>query len=430
VIGSVLVLACLGVSAVGSQLAPITIEDSVKVALANSPKLRAARMEQQAARAQNGREKPVARPNVTAEVRGTLQGPKVTYPQAGGRIGTVLPEQYGQAALTIDQLIFRPGAGAAGQRYSAMNQAAHWNYLKAENDLILDVRKAYINLVARQALADVALHGVKMASAQLEQTKLMMAAGNAMERDVKASDSDLAEAEQGVLRAENGVGLARANLNRLLGRKPEDAVQIVAVPGALIVPAYTDSGIELALKRRPEIRILEEQLRSARAGAILAGTQDKPSLSAQAIGLSQTPSAFVRSEYFAASLILRWNPFDTGKSHADVGEARARVGQLEAILEDAKLGIRLEVEKALNDMKDAEARIKASERQVAAAEAAADVSRLRFQVRQALQLEVSGALFNVTKARSNRAQAQFDLHLAVAEFAHATGGDVSEAGSK
>src|SRR5205814_7320540 len=119
--------------------------------------------------------------------------------------------------LTIDQLLFRPGARAAGARFDAKNRAAHWEYLKAENDLILEVRRAYINALAAEAQAEVAREGAKMAAAQMEQTKLMLAAGSAMERDVKASDGDLADAEQGVLRAENGVRAAHGNLNRVLG---------------------------------------------------------------------------------------------------------------------------------------------------------------------------------------------------------------------
>ena len=408
----------------------VTMEQSVRIAIEYSPKLRAARMEELAARASNSKEKPVAIPNVSMEVRGTVQGPRVTYPRPGGGDDTVLPERFGQAALTVDQLLYRPGAREAGERYNAQNRAARWEYLKAENDLILEVRKAYTSALAAEAQSDVARQGAKMASAQLEQTKLLLAAGTAMDRDVKASDSDLAEAEQSVLRAENGVTAAKTNLNRILGRVASSPLFVMSLPSSASILSAPQPAVDLALKRRPEIRMLEEQLRAARAGATLAATQDKPALSAQGMASTQTPSAFVRSEYFAASLVLKWNPFDTNKTRADAAEARYRVLQLEALLEDAKLGIKQEVEKARNDLEEAEARINVSERQVTAAESAAEVSRLRFQVRQALQLEVSGAQFNVTKARSNRVQAQFDLHLASADLAHASGTDVREVPAK
>ena len=99
---------------------------------------------------------------------------------------------------------------------------------------------------------------------------------------------------------------------------------------------------------------------------------------------------------------------------------------MEALLEDAGLGIRLEVEKAWREMGEAAERIRAADRQAAAAESAADVSRLRFEARQATQLEVSGALLNLSKARSNRVQAIYDLHVAAAEYRHATGADIPQ----
>jgi len=46
---------------------------------------------------------------------------------------------------------------------------------------------------------------------------------------------------------------------------------------------------------------------------------------------------------------------------------------------------------------------------------------VRFEARAALQLEVSGALFSLSKARANQAQALFDLQIAAAEYAHAIG---------
>ena len=184
----------------------------------------------------------------------------------------------------------------------------------------------------------------------------------------------------------------------------------------------------MALKRKPEIKQLEEQLRAARAGVLLAGSQNGPALSARATASAQSPSAFVRSEYFAGSLVLTWNPFDSGKTRDDVREARARASQLEALLDDARLGIRLEVEKAWRDMGEAADRIRVAERQVQSAGSAAEVSRLRFESRQATQMEVANALVILTRARSNRTQAVYDLHTAAADYAHATGADVSQEG--
>jgi outer membrane protein len=410
----------------GGQTAPLSEADAVRLALQNSPKLRAVRMEAHANQAQVERERPVARPDITLEAEGRLQGPRVTFPKAGNGDVTVVPERYGKVELSIEQILYRAGLGAARERYAAQTRGNEWEALRAENDLIHEVRRAYFSLLSAQAMAEVARGGVDLARKQLDQTKLMLEAGTASERDVKVGDADLAEAEQGALRAENGMALARANLNRVMGRDPASPVTVATAPPAPEVPAGPEEGITLALKRRPEVRQLEESLRAARAGVSLARSQSSPSLSARASSGAQTPSAFARSHYYAAGLVMTWNPFDTGKVRADVQEAQAQAGRLDALLEEAKLGIRLEVEKAWRDMVEARSRIASAERQVAAAEAALDVSQLRYQAGSAIQLEVSGSLFKVIQARSNRAMAVFDLHLASADYAHATGADVPE----
>jgi outer membrane protein TolC len=406
--------------------APLSVDDAVRLARTNSPKLRAARFEAQAAQTETDREKPVARPTVTAQAIGTLQGPRVTFPRDGEGDATVLPERFGRVELMVEQVLYRPGLGAARERYAAQTRANVWDYRRTENDVIQEVRRAYFNLLTAQTMAEVARGGVETARKHLDLVKLMLEAGQSSERDEKAADADLAEAEQGAIKAENGVALARADLNRLMGRDLASSLTTSSQRTLEAVPDGPEAGIALALARRPEIRQLEENLRAARAGVSLARTQAQPSLSARATAARQTPSAFTNDNYYAAGLVITWNLLDAGKTRADVQEARARVGQLEALLEETKLGIRLEVEKAWRDMREARARIAAAVRQVAAAQAALDVSELRYQQRAATQLEVSGAIFSVTKALANQAQAVFDLNIAAADYAHATGADVKE----
>jgi outer membrane protein len=416
------IVACLGIS---QERPALSITDAVRVALQNSPKLRAARMEAQANQAQVERERPVARPDVTLQAEGRLQGPRITFPKAGDGDVTVVPEQYGEVRLTLEQILYRAGLGAARERYAAQTRGNAWDVLRAQNDLIQEVRKAYFSLLNAQTMADVARGGAELARKQLDQTRLMLEAGTASERDVKAGDADLAEAEQGAIRAENGVALARANLNRVMGRDPSIPVTTATPPPLPEVPSDLQAGITQALQRRPEIKQFEDNLRGARAGVSLARSQSSPTLSARATTATQTPSAFARSHYYAAGLVVTWSPFDTGKVRADVQEAEAQVGRLAALLEEAKIGIRLNVEKAMRDMQEAKSRIATAERQVAAAEAALEVSQLRYQAGSAIQLEVSGSLFKVIQARSNRAQALFDLHQASADYAHATGVDIT-----
>ena len=402
----------------------ISVEEAVHTALTNSPKLIAVRRDAEANQAVTDRDKPVARPQVKAEAETRLQGPRVTFPRDGSGDVTVLPERYGRITLTIEQTLYRAGMGAARTRYDAQTRSTQWEVRRAENDAIQDVRKACYTMMTARTLAEVSREGRDLAKKHRDLTLTMLSAGAVSERDVHAAEADLADAEQGVLRAENGLVLSRANLNHLMGREPGVELDMAEITLPPPTPEHPEVDLNRALTTRPEIRQLQEGIRAAGAGALLAATQDKPGLSARAIAERQTESAFTNPNYFSAGLVLSWNPFDGGKTRSEVREARARKAQLEALLDEARLGIRLEMEKAKQDMAEARGRITVSDRQIAAARLAMDISELRYGQRAATQLEVSSALFGITKARAARTQAIFDLLAASADYAHATSADI------
>jgi outer membrane protein TolC len=326
----------------------------------------------------------------------------------------------------IEQILFRPGATAARNRFAALNRTADIELRRAEQATAIEALRAFYALESAQAQATVAQEGAQLAQNQLEMTKTLLEAGTVSDRDLKASEADAAEAELGRSCAEGGVALARGNLNRVLGREPAAQVAISTDQDTWTLPNVLSAATTEALKRRVEIRLLDDNIDAARAGVSLAGAQNGPSLSARAIGTAQTPTALTDSHFFAAGLALKWSPFDQGKTRADVREARARLSQLEALKEDAILGIKLDVSKAWQEAQTARERIDVAKRQVASAEAAYDVSRIRYEAGSATQLEVSGSLFGLVKARSNHAQSQSDLRLALAEQRYGLGLAVPE----
>lgn len=402
---------------------PLTLDDAVRLAREHSPRLRAARMDAVANQVSVDREKPVARPTLTARATGTEQGPRVTFPR-GSESATVLPEQFGRVELTLEQLLYRPGMAAARVRYIAQSRANQLGVAQAENDLVYDVRKACLECLTARAMLDVARQGLDVAKAHRQLVADMLVTGMSAERDLRAAEADEAEAQQGVTRADNGAALAASNVNRLLGRAANEPLDL-AVPTLLpAIPESSAAGETRAAERRPEVQLLSENLRAAQAGVSLARTEGMPSVSARATVARQTGSAFVDPNYYGASLELTWNLLDGGKTRSDVREAQARVAQLEALTTEAMLGLRLEVEKAWRDMRDARARLEAAEKQSVAAKAALDVSELRYKARQATQVEVSAAILGLTRARANQAQALYDLHIAAADYVRATAADL------
>jgi outer membrane protein TolC len=274
-------------------------------------------------------------------------------------------------------------------------------------------------------MREVADEARDVASRHRDQIAEMLRAGLSSERDLKAAEADLAEAEQGWTRARNGVALAESNLNRLLGRPAGASIGPLESEAPPADAGSLEDLCRQAEERRPELNLLREGIRAARAGAVLARTQDKPSVAARATAARQTASAFVDRDYFAGGFVLTWKLLDGGKTRLDAREADARCAELRAQLDDAVLGVRLEVEKAWRDMRDARARIAAADRQIESARAALAISEARYEARMATQLEVSGSTLAVTRARGNREEAVHDLLAGLADLRHALALDIS-----
>ncbi|MBM3493485.1 MAG: TolC family protein [Armatimonadetes bacterium] len=420
VAGIVLVLAC---TQAAHTPPPFTVDDAVRMALQRNPAVRAARMAREASQVQAGRDKPVPRPVVTAEAGTLFQSPVVTFPR-GADDAVVLPERFSQVRVTLDQPIYRAGVADAWRRYRAMLAASEAQVQRAENDLIRDVRKAYLNALTARDMTRVASEACDVASRHLALAQRLVEAGLSAPRDLKAADADLAEAHDGLIQAENGLQLAVGNLRRLTGAdEPNSDAPLADVE--LRGPDTTESeAIATALKRRPELHALRLGIEAARAGEALARSQSGPVVSVRASASRQTPSAFTARDWAGLGFLITWPILDGGKRDADVHEAHARTGELRALLDEAEAGIRLQVRSAVGAVRLAEARIVLADRRLVSARAALEISELRYEQRAATMLEVAAARLAVARAAATLCQARNELPAAYADLRHATAADL------
>jgi len=415
---------CIGlliVSAHSGWTQALTPAASVAVALRQSPQVKVAKAVRDVALIDAERGKPVARPTLEAHASGILQGPRAVFPRPDGSPATVLPEEVGRVDLILEQTLYKAGQSAARLRYGAALGEAEWEYRKATAAVALAVRKAYIDVLRAEAGVGVAQDGLKAAQRVQEFVTQQIAAGLAKPVDAETVKSQVAEAQGGVTQATSALSLARMNFNRTLGRDLQTEVVLTPLPDAPKTPDTPDAAIAIARKRRPELLMLEETLKGAQAGVALAKSQTQPSLNFRGQISEQTPSAFVREHYAAAMLEIRWSILDGGKSRLDTQEARAQIGRIEALREDARQGIALEVTQYWQQMRDAQEKIGLTRIQREGLEATAAVAETAYRVGKGTILEVQAAQREVRGARARESQALYDLQAAAADFAHAQG---------
>lgn len=402
----------------------LTPAASVAAALRQSPQVRVAKAVRDAALVEAERGKPVARPTLEARASGILQGPRATFPRPDGSPATVLPEEVGRLDLILEQPLYRAGQHAARDRYGAAQGEAEWEYRRATSAVALAARKAYIDVLRAESGVRVAQDGLAAAQRMQELVTRQIAAGLARPVDAGTVAGQVAEAQGGVTQATSALKLARMNFNRTLGRPLTTEVVLEPLPDAPKAPDSPDAAIAAAWKNRPELLLLGETLRGAQAGIALAKSQNQPGLNFRGLLSEQTPSAFVREHYAAAILELRWPILDGGKARLDTQEARAQTGRVEALREDARQGVALEVTQFWQQMRDAQEKIGLARTQREGLEATAAVAEKAYEVGRGTVIEVQAAQREVRAARARESQALYDLHTAAADFAHAQGEDV------
>ena len=409
-----------------AQDTPLSQTDAVMLAARQSPQARAAKAARDAAQAEADRNKPAARPTLNATASGTAQGPRVTFPRPDYTPATVLPEGAARLDLVLEQTVYRAGIGAARQRYAAQSALVTEDYRKTLSDLAQTVRKVYMDVLRAQSGVRTAQEGLDAALKYQQTVDAQIRAGVARPVDAQTTTSQVADAQAGVEIAQGGVSLAQFAFNKALGRNLNTSVALEALGALPEVPKTPDAAIAIALQNRSELISLELNLQAAKAGVSLARLQAQPTLNARGQFTEQIPTAFQHEHYYGATLELRWTLLDGGKIQQDTREAKAQVERLEALREDARQGIALDVTQAWQKMRDAQRQIALAQTRVASQQAFATVAEKAYEVGRGTILEAQAAQREVRAARDREQQATNDLYSAAIDFAHAQGTDVKE----
>lgn len=405
----------------------LTVDAAVVEALQNSPQAKAILKERDAKRVGIDREKPVARPIADARLSGTLQGNPVRFPRPDGSQAMFLPDRFLRLELNIEQIVYRPGIGAARRRYASQLVVADEETRKAQGELALAVTKAYFDVLKAEAGVVQAQDGLAFALRYRVFVEGQITAGVAKPVDLETVKAQVSEAEAAQVTATNGLILAKMNFNRLLGRPLETEVNLSSTLQSPLSSDDPKSATETALKRRPEIRLIDANLIGTKEGAFLAKTQTQPSMIVRGQAAEQTPTALLPETYYALTLEIRIPIFDGGKAKSEAEEARIQGERLFALREEAINGIKIEVMQASLQRTEAKAKSVSASAKVKSAEANLRVAEKAYEVGRGTLIEVQNARRELETALTLFNRTTYDDVLrSEALYRHVQGLDVPE----
>lgn len=231
----------------------MTIDQAIEYALEHNPVVGMARENIEKSKAMVDQATSVGMPKLNAQGTYTRLD-QVSEVSIGDRT-VKLNELDSQAAnLSLSQPIDVFGVIKTGKHAAKLTKASSQHeYDQAKNDTTLRVKEAYYAVLRAQQFMDVQQKRVEQLEAHLQETRLHLKAGTAAPFDVLRAETEVADAKQGLISAQNGVELAKAAFNNTLGRDLSAAVELDEPGPPQIVDLQLASCLDSACTNRPEV---------------------------------------------------------------------------------------------------------------------------------------------------------------------------------
>jgi outer membrane protein len=330
-----------------------------------------------------------------------------------------------QVALTVRQLIYSGGGVSAALDAARSTRSAALLDLQATvNEVLLDVRTKYADVLLNRARITVQEQNVALLEEQLATTRNRFEAGSVSQFEVLRSEVALANAKPALIRARNAFRNAIEDLRAALGYQnelPSDLKKIPEFTGELVftpVSYELESALAAARAKRPELQRLEQLAKARESGLVNARSGYKPELyltggyMGRKSGLSNAFSDTL--DGWTVGVEGSWAVFDGNRTRGKVAQARAQLNQARLGLSEQTLAIEVEVRRSLSSLQEAAELAGAAEKVVEQADEALRLADVRYSNGAATQLDVLESRVALTEARLNRVEANYRHTVALA----------------
>ena len=408
----------------------LNLKECLNRAAANNGGLKAASYEISVAREQIGIAKSGLLPKVD------LQGGFVAQlaPQAvqfGPNSLETQDADFPFVSLSIYDTLYDFGKTRAQEGAARMQRnAAKHQYAGAEQDVFLQVVRAYYGILEAQKLVKAAEDEVLQMSSHQETAQALFEQGVVTRNDLLQAEVRVASSRQKLYSAQNGVENGWLLLNYLTGTpasfrgelQEEIDFPAPANPPANL-PTNARANLQAApdLSKRGEIAALKDAVAAGSFAINEAKTNYYPELFVK-LGMDYVENSKVREQaIMSATFGLKVNLYDGLATTSRLRQAVQARSRNEEKLRDLEERVKLELATAQNDLKVAGARIKVAEKAITQGMENLRITKDRYQEKVGTATEVVDAQTLLTQTRTDYYQSIFDLQVAAARVKRATG---------
>jgi outer membrane protein len=294
-------------------------------------------------------------------------------------------------------------------------------------DLVSDVKVSYFNILKAARILAVAKQSVEQLKAHRDTAQGFFDVGIIPRNDLLYAEVELANGRQFLLRAENGVEMAKAKFNTILRRDISSTVEIEDILKEHTLVTPLDACVAAALENRPEIRSYMLRVEQARSNVKLSKSEYYPNVSlvgtyakyGDTPGVAGSPYKAQENWYILA--IANWNFWEWGKTKHRVDAGVSRENRAADILTNIRDQITLEVKNAFLLLHEAEKQIQVTKKTIEQAEENFRINSERYREQVGTSTDVIDAQTLLTKARADRFNALGDFNINQAKLDRAMG---------
>lgn len=387
--------------------------ESLAIAYQNSPALRAARAELLAVNEQLDQAQSGLKPTVTANT-------DVTYTDTETEGQSFITSDGGNtsksASLNVEQPIFRGGSTIADIRQAKNTISAQQLLLsETEQSYLYDTAVAYMNVLQSRAILALNNNNRDLIARELERAEDGFKVGELTRTDVSQSEARLADAKAKIIRAEADLRSAIAVYTEKVGIVPPGDI---AYPETqLFLPQTLEEALSYAGSNNRNV--LQAKFTNAAAEDQIDSIQGEllPQLSAQgSLSKVYDQSDFIdEQEQTSVGLSASIPLYQAGATRSRIREAKKRANQRYMQILEAQNRAKQETISHWQNLKAADAEIRARQTQIEAARIASEGVHYEVEFGERTILDALNASQELLDARVNLIIAK--RNKVVAEFA-------------
>jgi outer membrane protein TolC len=279
-------------------------------------------------------------------------------------------------------------------------QAQKQEVQRTADELAFTVAQAFYQLIEAKENLQVAQDALQQRQGFGKLTEAFYQAGKVTNLDHVRAQSQVSEAEQAVVEAQNAVRLAKEILARTLGLKEQVQVDIKGrLAHEYIAAGNLDSLWQEVLKANPEIKKLDLDIAQSQTLIKAARGSYFPEVSLQAGSDVRHRDLGGTKPEWIGGVFMEFPFFEGGLTKAQVAKAASQYQQLLEKKRDRLNGIKVDLTTAWKDQENARQGVATTKQTVATNQEAYDSSQALYRHGKAIGLDVLQAQVDLTGSR-------------------------------